>query len=248
MAERQKFCILTSQRSGSTWLKSLLDSHPRIRCLGELFLYRPWPEWPDARLLPFYEFRRHTPGRRPAVTARYLAALSDYPGDHRAIGFKLMYNQLVAFPEILYTLLRQRFRLIHLVRLNPLDVVISRQRMRQTGLHHSTTATAPQAIHVDVSRLHGQLLGQQAMVGTVRAFLKAFPLAHREITYEGLRADQDACLSATAQFVGLGSNAVSYQSELRRISAGSYRKRIANYEEVSAKLGGTRFARLLTEE
>lgn len=248
MAELTKFCILTSQRSGSTWLKSLLDSHPQIRCFGELFLYRPWPDWPDPRLRPFYEFRQRHPGRRPALTARYLATLSQYPGKHEAIGFKLMYNQLAEFPEILYTLTKHRFRLIHLVRLNPLDVVISRQRMRKTSVHHSTTSATPQAIHVDVSRLRGQLRGQEAMVLAVRRFLKMIPLAHCEITYEALREDRESCLNSAARFLGVQSSAAGYQSELQKIGAGGYRQRIANYDEVSAKLCGTRFARLLTDE
>ncbi len=248
MAEPIKFCVLTSQRSGSTWLKSLLDSHPQIRCFGELFLYHPWPDWPDPSLPPYYEFRQRQPGRRPMVTYRYLEALSQYPGDQDAIGFKLMYNQLAVFPEILFTLIRQRYRIIHLVRVNPLDVVISRQRMRKASIHHSTTRSAPVAIHLDVSRLRGQLIGQEGMVRAVRLFLKVIPLVHCEITYERLRGNRESCLNSIADFLGVQSSAVAYESELQKISAGSYRQRIANYEEVSAKLWGTKFARLLTDD
>ena len=32
-----KFVILTTQRSGSIWLMSLLDSHEAILCAGEVF-------------------------------------------------------------------------------------------------------------------------------------------------------------------------------------------------------------------
>ena len=35
---KKKFCIITTQRSGSAWLVSLLDSHPQIKALYEIFL------------------------------------------------------------------------------------------------------------------------------------------------------------------------------------------------------------------
>ena len=248
VADATKFCILTSQRSGSTWLKSLLDSHPQIRCFGELFLYRPWPDWPDSVQLPYYEYRRRNPGRRPAITGRYIGALTQYPGDHGALGFKLMYNQLAAFPEIAYALIKHRFRMIHLVRLNPLDVVISRQRMRKTGIHHGTIRPPAQAIQLDVSRLRGQLLGQEAMVRSARLLLKMLPLTHCEMTYEGLCTDRDACLNAAAHFLGVDDGTANYQSALQKLGTESYRERIANYDQVRAKLYGTRFARLLAEK
>ncbi|MFW6059598.1 MAG: sulfotransferase, partial [Phycisphaeraceae bacterium] len=36
----RRFVIYASQRSGSTWLREILASHPRIEVKGELFLHR----------------------------------------------------------------------------------------------------------------------------------------------------------------------------------------------------------------
>ena len=33
MSRKLKFCMITNQRSGSTWLTRLLDNHPQIRML-----------------------------------------------------------------------------------------------------------------------------------------------------------------------------------------------------------------------
>jgi hypothetical protein len=51
------------------------------------------------RRLPFYEYRRRHPGWRPRITATYLDEVAGLPGDHQAVGFKLMYDQLALFPE-----------------------------------------------------------------------------------------------------------------------------------------------------
>ena len=40
---KNKFVIVTSQRSGSNMLVSMIDSHPQIRCFGELM--RVTPDW-----------------------------------------------------------------------------------------------------------------------------------------------------------------------------------------------------------
>jgi LPS sulfotransferase NodH len=244
-----RFCILTSQRSGSTWLRSLLDSPPEIRCFGELFLYRPWSTWPDSRFLPFYEFRQKQRGLRPGITLGYLDGLSHYPGEHQAIGFKLMYNQLATFfPEILYELIRRRYKIIHMVRENQLDVLISQQRRKLTGVAHTTSAEPPVCVHLDVSRLWWQLRLHEAMVLSARAFLRLIPLDVQEITYEQLQSSRDTTLTSISRLLGVQSDKVHYQSDMRKINTSGYRKCIANYEEVNARLCGTRFARLLAGE
>jgi len=242
------FCIITSQRSGSTWLKNLLDSHQEIRCFGEMFLNRPLPNWPYPDLPPFLEFRKNTHSWRPLVTLRYLDELSQYPGGFRAVGFKLMYNQLAVFPEIVRALLKRRFRIIHLVRNNPLDVVISRQRMQTTGIHHVNSRQTATPVRLNVSRLQAQLLVQESMVKAARVFIRSLPLTSCEITYESLLRDRDATLNGIANFLEVHNQAGSYHSEMRKIATGTYRNRIANFDEVSAKLYGTRFARLLVDE
>lgn len=59
-----KFCVITTQRSGSAWLITLLDSHPELQAFREIFINDKKKdgsprEWPDKRITPFYEFRKH---------------------------------------------------------------------------------------------------------------------------------------------------------------------------------------------
>lgn len=67
--------LVASARSGSTWLVSLLDSHPEIRFEGELFNLE------------------HAPRAAISDPAVYLATRLDRPGRHRIAGCKILYHQ-----------------------------------------------------------------------------------------------------------------------------------------------------------
>jgi LPS sulfotransferase NodH len=242
------FCIFATQRSGSSWLQSLLDSHPVARCFGELFLYEPRTLRTDAVLLPFYEYRRRHAGRRPRITFSYLDELARLPGDHGAIGFKLMYDQLALFPEVFVDWFKRRFRVIHLVRSNPLDIVISKQRARRTGVAHAWSDVPSQSVDLDVSRLHRQLRLEEAKVTAARALLRVLPVASHEVSYETLCERQQEILGDVVRFLGIESPEVDYSSGLQKIASGGYRARIANYDAVRAALAGTRFAALLSAD
>ena len=70
-----KFCLLTTQRSGSTWLTSLLNCHPELRMLpDELFKLTEGgikqdfdnnENWINEQLISFVEFRKTNFGKRP---------------------------------------------------------------------------------------------------------------------------------------------------------------------------------------
>ena len=242
------FCIFATQRSGSSWLRSLLDSHSAIRCFGELLLYEPRSVRPDTELLPFYEYRRRHPGRRPRITFAYLDKVAGLPGEQRAIGFKLMYDQLALFPEVFSSWFKRRFRVIHLVRTNPLDIVISKQRALSTGMAHAWSDVPSKSVVLDASRLLRRLRLERAKVSAARALLRVLPVASHEVSYETLCERQEQTLREVVRFLGIGSPDVEYSSGLRRIASGAYRARITNYDEVRACLAGTRFAAHLGED
>ena len=120
------FVVFTTQRSGSTWLMSVLNAIDGVSAQGELFLPRsrsPERRWDSDFSIPRYVESKETYGSvRPFSVFRFLSALY---GGEGAIGFKLMYSQLRRYPEILAYLVRERIRVVHLVRRNHLDVLIS---------------------------------------------------------------------------------------------------------------------------
>jgi len=120
----RKVCILTTQRSGSTWLSTLLDSNPQIQGFRELFIDQEFV-FPDTQVSTFSLYQRNNQGSRPGITFEYLSKLDSYLGDQEAIGFKLMYDQLLDYPELIFKFITEKYKFIHLVRENHLDMVIS---------------------------------------------------------------------------------------------------------------------------
>lgn len=91
--KRKKFCVITTQRSGSAWLTTLLDSHPHIIAFDEIFLSRTPRKPQDRYYLRFYDFRKQNSAQRPWITFKYLDSfVNSYHEPHQFIGFKVMYN------------------------------------------------------------------------------------------------------------------------------------------------------------
>ena len=84
-----RFVIVTAGRTGSTRLRLLLDSHPEIRCHGEVFggnlstLAEPGsPAMEEAE------------AARAASPARFMQERVFDAGAQRAVGFKVLYEQM----------------------------------------------------------------------------------------------------------------------------------------------------------
>lgn len=248
-----KFCILTTQRSGSLWLIDLMDSHPEIKAFKELFrIKKPNNIWSDQNLpdfMSFYEFQRTHLGIRPFKTFNYLKSIiDDYPISYHAIGFKLMYNQVMVHPELLPKLVSDRYQIIHLVRNNYLDTVLSKINAKQKRIVHPTADIKVSANHLDPKALLRELNQQDWTVKTARKLLQALPNPSIEVTYESLCLDKEKVLNEITQFLGISTDQITYQSELKKINKGTYRDKISNYEEIEKVLSGTKFERFLSNE
>jgi hypothetical protein len=127
----ESFVVLTTQRSGSVWLMSTLNSLKDVTAHGELLLPRSRSRdlrWDSDFARPRYiESGLRSP--RPFSLFSYLNGLYRTPG---TVGFKLMYSQLRRYPETLAYLIARRIRVVHLVRENHLDVLISHAVCRQS--------------------------------------------------------------------------------------------------------------------
>ncbi len=117
--------ILCLGRTGSTHLVSLLDSHPQIRCFGELFTYQ------EGTLDEAYI----TSSRSDPED--YLAHLTA-PLTESAVGFKLPLSSLRAHPDVLELLQPKDLRMVRLRRLNLLALLVSRRLLASTRVPQST--------------------------------------------------------------------------------------------------------------
>ena len=247
-AARTHFVVFTTQRNGSTWLMSVLNGLDGVSAQGELFLPRPRsPErrWDSDFALPRYvESKRAHGSVRPFSVFNYLSAL--YRGEG-TVGFKLMYSQLRRYPEILPYLMKKRIRVVHLVRSNHLDVLISFAIKSEIGKAHILSPEdRPSDVEVDLDTrsLLRDLRKLQLKHSMGRTVLRLARLKHIEVAYEDLVADS-ARFDRVREFLGIPADQGVPRSNILKTRTGGQQQVIANYEEVRAVLQGSKFAHLL---
>ncbi len=243
-----KFVVLTTNRSGSVWVMSTLNSLQHVTAQGELFLPRARvseKRWDTDFARPrFIETRFDNVTFRPFSVFSYLSSLYSIPG---SVGFKLMYAQLRRYPEILAYLTRHRIRIVHLVRRNHLDVVISYAIKAKVGRAHLLSGqSAPDALRVelDTANLIKQLEWLRKKQSMARRLLRWCGLRHLEITYEGLLRDQ-AHFRLIWEFLSINPEQDIPESNVVKIRRGGHRDVISNYDEVKEVLANSKFAGLL---
>jgi LPS sulfotransferase NodH len=256
--EETGFAVLTSPRSGSTWLIDLINRTTQAQVFAELFIpqRKPGPErrmtaetskYLDAnfRGYPlFCEARRRVLDVRPARTFTYLNRLY---GRHGATGFKLMYSNILHLPEIWVYLVWRRIRVVHLVRLNHLDVYISSQVRFATGTVHSLVGEAETPgvqIELNITDLFRSMQRSRRNIQMARRLLHLSPIPHLEVHYEDLLLGSSA-LVKLCDFLQLPLQRPSAGSNLRKLVTESHSKVVKNYADVRKALRGTDFEGLL---
>ena len=152
-----QFILLASYRSGSTWFIDVLNHVQGTAAYSELFSIpaaKAGTQMLDSgqsdqttryldrsiRAYPHY-YQKEIGGSRirPFSIYSYLNAFYDQEG---TVGFKLMYTQLASHPEIWTYIVGRRIRVVHLVRHNHLDVIISREMRKVTKMTHRVAGSS----------------------------------------------------------------------------------------------------------
>jgi LPS sulfotransferase NodH len=249
------FIIFATQRTGSNWLMGMLDSHPAIAAYDELLLAGVtgsgyWGRT-DVEFFESYLTRRNRGTNRLARARwsfRYLDELYAPREGVHAIGMKLMYDQLWRNPWVWAYLLSHRVRVIHLVRRNLLDIVLSAETVKARKQPHAWQGHAVDqaAVSLDPDALLSDLKMLEFRVKTARRLLAALPVAHIEVSYEQLTADP-LLLRGVFEFLDADfpSDIVTGPSKFKKLNTSSRAELIANYAEVQKALSATRFSHCL---
>ena len=227
---------------------SVLNGLEGVTAQGELFLPRsrsPEKRWDSDFALPRYVESKTRHGRvRPFSVFSYLSALYRIEG---AVGFKLMYSQLRRYPEILPYLVKRRIRVVHLIRRNHLDVLISFAMKREIGKAHILSPEdrpSDVKVELDTRSLLRDLRKLELKHSVGRTMLRLGRLNHIELVYEDLVADP-AGFDRVREFLALPAGEGIPESNILRTRTGRQRQVVANYDAVRAVLDGSRFAGLL---
>jgi len=252
------FVVLTAPRSGSTWFLDLLRLATDAKVFAELFIPGRKPR--SERLMTagtaayldthfrdiplFCELDRSWWPARPVRTFHYLNRIMGQSG---TVGFKLMYPNLLNYPEVWAYLVRHHLPVVHLVRRNHLDVYLSSQVRFSTRTVHSLVGepeSPNRPILVNPDDMLRHMKRSQRNIQAARALLRCSPLPSLEISYEHL-LDGSREFEAACKFLHLNRQTPCPASSLRKLVTKSHAELIANYDEVKDCLRGTRFEGLL---
>jgi hypothetical protein len=227
-----RFVILCLARTGSTNLVALLDSHPGIRCHGEILNL----EHPDAAGTGSIVGAGATTAIEHAE--RVLAATPD-----AATGFKLPRSAIRTHPGIIRIFERDpELRIVRLTRENHLALLLSRRLLRATLVSQSTYGSyGATAVAIDPGECRRRLERIERFQQELDALGAGHPSVR--VSFEELAAGKR--LDEVQRFLGVEPAALS--SPYRRLRQRSLAESIENWEELRAELDGTVFARFLDE-
>jgi LPS sulfotransferase NodH len=244
------FVVLSTQRSGSTWVVDMLESHPRVVAYSELFMHggEGTPKWGGEKDLAYWQTYARGKNRlaKPYWLWKYLGqAYRERPAVD-AIGFKLMYSQLTRISRpLMPALWLKRVRIIHLIRRNALDVVLSKEAgAARGGRLHARDGNEVEQVRLNLdtqSLLRRMTLHERAIAGA-RVRFKKVGLPYTEVVYEDLAADESG-FAKLFEFLGVEPAPVT--SSLQKLNPTSHEELIENYGEVRDALADTEYASLL---
>ncbi|MCP3915443.1 MAG: hypothetical protein GY711_07805 [bacterium] len=247
------FVVLSTQRTGSTWLVEHLHAHPSIFMFAELFLNEGdgLPKFVGDGALPFFNTyaRKHEMGggwlSQRRVLREYLDEVYQPREGIRATGFKLMYSQVPRIFQLMLHLARRRAKVVHLVRRNLVDVFLSKKAREQRGFAHSKDAAPVTQVRLTIDP--AELLAFAARItrehASWRTELDRAGLERCELTYEDLAADTSR-LDDAVRF--LGFEPVEHtEPMLQKLARTPHDEQIENYDEVARTLEGTPYENML---
>lgn len=228
-----RFMIIAQARSGSTFLRELLNAQPGVVCHGEVFS-RVWIDRmvprPGHEALTEQEIRALLPRRDADPVGVMNEYFLDFPG--QVAGFKVIYEDFLdpRFDEALTLFARQSgMKIIHLWRQNRLAGLVSRLRMSRFGLRHSDVprhedgTETPRLITVDRAELDRYVRHHDLQAQRID---ERFPDA-LQVRYETLRDDFPRIMA----HIGLPGQG-NFASPLRKLAAQDLSEIIENHAEL----------------
>ena len=242
------FVLVSTQRSGSTWVTDLLNSHSQICSYTELFLKKgsghpDWGEYKDAYYWNTFR-EKSTRSFRALALGDYLEDIFSRNPGAKAKGFKLMYNQLLWTPELVFYLIKYKTRIIHLQRRNTLDIVLSDLAKGQRGVAHVSSGepVKTEKLQVDVPSLLVNLRKFDRRKRAYRLLLSHIGLDYLDLYYEDVASGKNSS-EQLLPFLGVDSEQLS--SGMTKLSPSKHSESIENIEEVTGALSGGKFFNLL---
>jgi LPS sulfotransferase NodH len=251
------FVIFATQRTGSNWLMGMLDAHPAIAAYDELLLAGTsgsgyWGRTDFELFEPYFvrNRRRDSRAQRAIWSLRYLNQFYSRQVGAAAIGMKLMYDQLWKSPWVWLYMLRNRVHVVHLVRANLFDIVLSVETVKARNRPHAWKdhVVEDAAVRLDPEMLVPTLRTLEFRVRVARLLLSVLPVRSLEVSYEQLTADP-SLIDRVLTFLGVtpAPDVPELVSRFKKLNTSGREALIENYPDVERALEGTRYASFLSD-
>jgi len=233
-----KFVIISTQRSGTTFLTQLLNSHPNIHMSQEIFKS-------DTDLANVdqdnYRYRAENSTIKEHLDNFYLK----YDVNYLATGFVVMYQHIENHPEILEYIKDNNITCIYLERTNQLKTAISRLKARETKLYHTTKKLDFKLFIVNIELLLKELKILDVVIKKLNQITNE--LSTLKITYEFLLFNQNVALDQIQNFFNIPVK-TDLKSSLKKTNDDDLKMVIENYDEVKGSLETTPYKKYLFED
>jgi LPS sulfotransferase NodH len=242
-----KAIILTTQRTGSTFLVENLRSHPDVHCLGEMLagghVRIPGLVYRSRYATKAYRYLTSGAVFPTRMMDRYFAR-DDWP----VMAFKAMYNQISPPWTLRYLRDHTEIRVLHLRRHNLLKQYVSHALIHvKRDDHWDPHTTEPvKAASIKISAEYA-LAYMRRLRAQHERHEKMFERHLRlQLGYETM-IDRDRLEAGIARqvcdFLGIAQHPM--HSKLVKMNPENLREMITNYDEVARVIGPTEFADLL---
>jgi hypothetical protein len=240
--------ILTTQRTGSTFLEDCLESHPQVFCVGELLINGINVRAPQALMrwryaAKLYRFVVGGAWHPTALMERFFSSQ-----DKPVKVFKAMYNHVSPPWTLNYLRNDRELRVIHLQRRNLLKMYVSKLLLSKKRVKawqpHATSPVPPVSTYVSPQAALASMRKARALHDRYdRAFAQhaKMAIAYEEMIENGALSPRVS--AAVCDFLGIAHHPMA--SRLIKINPDNLRAMIANYDEVAAVVSRTEFAELL---
>ena len=237
-----QFVILTTERSGSTWVQLMLHSHPDILCFGEaLHLKYPTFSRPYSTDFPltYLGFENHSLRQKvlswiwpERSVQEYISQLYEAGAAYRAVGFKTHYYQAEKRRGSLSVLSKTKTKFIHLIRKNALQCVVSKEISRRTKVYNSETELEQIRLALDPAFVIRKMQERQAIVRKYRERLSKEDCL--EVYYEELFSDPESAFNPILDFLQVPPAPLS--SSVVKLNKEPLKHILLNYDEVIAEV------------